>query len=1038
MYHSIKKSCKRLKKELSEIAPYIVKTRKKLNEWKFTNSPSEKPPIDGWMDISTGYRWDEKTFPVWFRSYFRIEVIDRNDRLFADISPGGESLVLIDGKPFGEINVFHKQLDISNFADNNSHSMEIQTVPRELLGKPVHNPSFEKAELLIVDNFILETYLDFLVAIETLETIQDSLLIDKMFRIISNSLARIEVPRSTDEYFKNALDNPSFINNDNYGNVTEIWDSPVFSKSCGNRLPQKYRDSIEKSRNKLNEAIKKLKTKHFIPGTIKVAGQAHLDYAWLWPISETKRKIRRTFSNALRLIDKFPEFIFIQTSAQMYKDLKEIDKELFERVKDKVMQGKLEAIGGMWVESDCSIASAESIARQFLYGQRFFKQEFGITSTVAWLPDVFGFSWILPQILRDAGIKYFTTTKLKWNEKNRFPFNVFIWKGLDGTDITSHFFDNPLGGYNGMLNPEAISKTWENHQNKSLYDKTLMTVGYGDGGGGPTDEMIEYYERLKDYPGLPCLEMSSLREYFEELPPKTVLPIWDDELYFELHRGTYTSQSRTKTLHKTAEDTLYKLEMIGTFLIKREDYPLDRIRELWEIVLHNEFHDILPGSAINEVHRKSERELSNVIDKANQITNDYLKVWSDGNHNLKTVFNISSFKKKIRLIDDDMKKLRKMDGTVLVSQKTYDGKSVYANNTYITPFSLEVLQRSDEFVEKFELEENTALENKDLLVEVNDNGSIYILDKKLDRQIFTEAGNLLYVYKDIPVEWDAWDIDYDYERSKKRLFANSVKTIECGPVRKVVQVKYSYEGSKITQRYILYNNSRRLDIETELDWHTRRTLLKAHFPLNILTRKIKCDLSAGYTTRDTRIRNEFDKARFEFVAHRWVELSEPGFGVSILNDGKYGHACNNSNVSLTLLKSAVFPDFFADEGKHKFTYSVFSHNGNNIMETIMEAENFNKKLVTIAGKLDIKSTLMEINAENLKVLTLKHCEQSGFVLRLAEVEGKRGKATIKIALPIKKAWKSNILEEKKEEISLKDGKLEIEFRPFGIHTIRFE
>ncbi|MGC9321278.1 MAG: glycoside hydrolase family 38 C-terminal domain-containing protein, partial [Kosmotogaceae bacterium] len=364
--------------------------------------------------------------------------------------------------------------------------------------------------------------------------------------------------------------------------------------------------------------------------------------------------------------------------------------------------------------------------------------------------------------------------------------------------------------------------------------------------------------------------------------------------------------------------------------------------------------------------------------------------------------------------------------------------SVYSFSEKISPFSAQVFEYIDEKVERYAPDGDTLMENTCLIVEVNADGSISAYDKMLDRPLLSGPGNSLYVYKDIPVAWDGWDIDQDYARSRKKLDASEVRTIETGPVRKVVQATYHYEGSSIMQRYVLNASSKRLDIETEIDWHTRRTLLKAHFPVNLLSREIRCDLSAGHSLRSTRVRNSFEEARFEFPAHRWVEVSEPGFAVSILNDGKYGHACSDSDISLTLLRSPIYPDFFADEGRHSFTYSLFSHDSTNALETVAEAESLNKPLVLASGSVDFGKDCLQISAGNLKVLALKHSEGTGYVLRVAEVEGRCGVASVRTSLPFERCWISNILEDKAHELPVVDGRVQLEYRQFGLHTLIFE
>lgn len=1015
----------RLLKNISEILPYTIVEQKPLNSWDFTNGPLEEKPTEYERNVDFPFRWDFEKAPVWFARNLEPISSQKGQKVYLRLWFGGESLVLVDGKLYGEINEHHKLINITNLCDGRTHRVEAQVMPRGLFGKP-QEPLFAEAFLLVVDEEISEILKTVEITLRTANIIEGHVS-KKIFDICDEFLSGLWVPRDTKTYLRTAQQDIGI-----KGEIESVWNAPKFEDFTGIKLQEELKEEMIKRYKIFKSKLERLKKEHPTAGTIHLTGHSHIDYAWLWPVEETKRKVARTVANAVALSKMFPEFVFSQSSAQIYSDLKEKYPELFASVKELVRQNKWEPAGGMWVESDCNIPNVESMIRQFYYGQRFFEREFGKKSKVCWLPDVFGFSWVLPQILRQAGIEYFVTTKLNWNDTNEFPYDLCIWRGIDGSEVLYCSFNNPNEGYNGKIDPETIYKTWKNFRQKELTDRVLLSFGYGDGGGGPTEEMLQNYRILKEFPNLPKLEIQSVEKYFESLQLQKNLPVWDDELYLECHRGTYTSQSNVKKLHKDAEDALYLAEMVSTFCTDNYSTELD---ELWKIVLRNEFHDILPGSSIKEVYQDAEKELSYVKKKATEVFEKAINLLTEKNASTISILNSSSFPKKCVFSLNENLKLS-LNGEPVLCQKTSDGRYIYFIDREIEPLSkieLNVCGINSDWSEQPKEGNCYSMENEYLKISVKEDGTIQIYDKKLEKLAFNDHGNILKMHKNIPYYWDNWDIADGVERTGFELKASRISRIESGPVREIIRVEYEAEGSKITQDYILVKNSKRLDIKTKIDWHTRRALLRAYFPSTVLTRKARFDISGGFIERPTHKNSKHEQARFEVPAHRWVDLSQTDFGVAILNDGKYGYTVDQNVVGLSLIKAGIFPDFFADEGFHEFTYSVYIHSDNEIKTVVKESEDLNKPLIVARGRLTIPQCLLKISPNNFKLTSLRKNEHGDIVLRLVEILGTSGRLLLQTPWNDKTLQLANILEEERQTVDFP-----LEFHPFKIYTFIFE
>ncbi len=973
-----------------EILPYAVVEKKFFKGWK-----------NGKKLIEFPYKWsgDFQVFENEFSLY--------GEGWYLKGWFGGEALLKIDGFPVGEFNVYHKEFDITPFCDGKTHKVTIEVVPHGLFGQRT-DTVFKEAFLIRYDIPVKRIFLFVLNILDLIENTKDEYLARFLIKKTEEFLSCIRIPRDTRSYLKTITDNPEA-----FKEIQKLWNPPKISSEIV-RTNGDFRERLLEDFESFKDSIINFNFPKY--GNVMMAGHAHIDYAWLWPVDETKRKILRTFANVVSLAEKYDDFVFIQSSAKMYKDLKEISPELYGKVKELIRKGKWEPVGGMWVESDCLVPTVESLIRQFYYGQKFFEKEFGLRCKEAWLPDVFGFSWTLPQILKEAGIDFFVTTKLNWNEYNEFPYDLCVWKGIDGSEVMYYSFNNPDDGYNGKVSPKALLDTWENFRHKDIVDTIFMTFGYGDGGGGPTEDMCESYHVLKVLPGLPKVVFSKLNEFANHLRKKLdkkELPVWDGELYLELHRGTFTSQSRIKTLHKKAEDALREAEILNAFAGGDAQSDID---ELWDVLLYNEFHDILPSSSIKEVYDRAERELKELINSTNDICESFVEKCEDR----LTIFNPSSFTRRVWFLLDQPFNLS-LHGKELTVQKTFDGKYLYYSDFEIEPLGFIEIK-----VNKGKAEISEGEFKGKLKVMFDKSGRFNVYDTELDRWAFKDYGNVLAFYKNVPFYWDNWDIDPNYEKSETVLNALLFEKIEEGPLREVYMAVYEMEGSIIKQFICIYSFLNFVEVINKIDWHTRRALLRVKFPTTVLSRTGRYDIDVGFVERPTHENTTFEKARFEVPAHRWVEISQTDYGVAILNDSRYGHSIRGNTIGMSLIKSGIFPDPFVDEGYHEFRYAVMVHN--DLRKVIKTADIFNMEIKVLRGKFKPEFTI-KVEPENFKILALKSNED-GLILRLGEVMGTSGKFMLEAEEM--KVYKTNILED--DKTLLGSDAINMEYSPFKLYT----
>jgi len=805
---------------------------------------------------------------------------------------------------------------------------------------------------------------------------------------------------------------------------------------------------------------------------VVATGHAHIDVAWLWTLGQIRRKAGRTFHTVLRLMEQFPEYHFTQSQPQLYEFVRRDYAELFGEIKRLVSEGRWEPIGGMWVEADCNLSGPESLARQFLLGRAFFREHFGpeAESPVLWLPDVFGFSGNLPQLIQQAGLEYFFTIKIGLNQYNRLPYDSFWWQGLDGTRVLTHFSTAPgpnpkihgVSTYNAMASPAEVIGTWTTFQQKELQHELLMAFGHGDGGGGPTREMLENIREMVAFPGTPRMRQASVGEFFRRMESESGerLPTWNGELYLERHRGTFTTHSRNKRANRKSEFLLHDAEFLATMaalLNVDYQYPADTLREAWELVCLNQFHDIIPGSSIGPVYEESLEQYAEVERVGKSVRDAALSVIAERADGNLLIVNPTAFAQdELAFWPGELEYgqcLKKTDGTPVGVQPT-------AGGTWIAPGELAPLSVTSLFVTRGDptfpetglLATPELLESACLRVELNEAGDITRIYDKVNQQDVLAPGaiaNQFQAFEDHPLRlgMDAWDLEIYYDdRMWTAEPAASVRVVEAGPLRATLEVRRRILGSDYVQRISLVHDKPRLDFDTTIDWRERHILLKAAFPVDVLSPVATYEIQYGNVQRPTHRNTSWDWARFETCAQKWVDLSEGGYGVSLLNDCKYGHDIRDNVMRISLLRSPTSPDPEADQGEHRFAYSLLPHAGSWGEATIGAAYALNDPLMVVGqvgrrpeapDSLRLGHSLLSVDSPNIVVETVKWAEDGeGIIVRLYESHRQRGMVTLTTSFDLANAWRTNLLEENSLALDAQGSTVTLYVRPYEIVTMR--
>jgi len=780
------------------------------------------------------------------------------------------------------------------------------------------------------------------------------------------------------------------------------------------QLTDAQRAAWTEARQRLRDGLAELHADVPGTGTLIATGHAHLDLAWLWPLAETRRKMVRTIASVLDAMDRYPGYRFGQSMAQLYAWLEEDDPELFARLKARVAEGRFEVAGGMWVEPDGNLPSGEAWVRQLLHGQRWFQSRFGSMPRVGWLPDTFGYAGNLPQLLRQAGLDGFFTTKLEWNDTNRFPYDLYRWEGIDGTRVLAHQVSNPSGGYNGAVDGRALAATWENFRGKAHHRTSLYPFGHGDGGGGPDEAMLERLPRLAAFPGLPSLRPGRIDAFFDGADADA-LPVWRGEQYLELHRGTYTTQARIKRLNRRLEHVLVEAEAAATLDGARADDDRGRLlHDLWTVLLRNQFHDILPGSSIRTVNEEAEAELSQALAQAEAVRTGALASLSeaieadpDANRDaprLLVVWNLSLDPRPLRTVvatpQTDLR-LVAPDGRTVATQRTADGLVLDDSQAIVPPMGYLALRTvatdpstDPDLPGRLDVAPD-RLANDRLEVRIADDGTLAVLiDRSTGRNLLSGPGDRLIAHPDLPRFFEAWELDPDDAEDARDLTLEAPpEVVESGPLRATVRLRRGTEGLRVVQDLRLTRHGDRLEIATRIDVRGRRMLLRSLTTLDVRTDAVAFETAFGAVQRPTHRNTSWDAARFEVPGHRWAEATDGRGGVALLNDGRYGHSAEGGTLGLTLVRAPIHPDPYADEGEHEVTYALRPLAAGDRGGTVAAAHDLNAPLLGLwsegRGHDSLERSFLAVEGPGVRLAALKPAaEGAGAVLRVYEAAGR--------------------------------------------------
>ncbi|BBI32944.1 alpha-mannosidase [Cohnella abietis] len=997
-----------------------------------------RPPVGSpTFELKTGETWKGRDRYIWLSRSIEIPsewagktVLGRFD--FGETGGGNndgfESLLYWNGAPYQGVDSNHQEVFLPDEAAGTTGTMDIRLwsgldgggKPREM------KHTVNRAELCWLDERIDDFYYTGRAVLETIQALGVA------------HPDRVGLVKALDRAF-----------------LKVDWSQPG---------SEAYRESVYDAREQLLAELNGFEKHH--PVTVTTIGHTHIDVAWLWRLKHTREKCARSFSTVLRLMERFPDYVFLQTQPQLYAYIKQDYPEIYEQIRERVSEGRWEIGGGMWLEADCNLTSGESLVRQFLFGTRFMREEFDVESTYLWLPDVFGYSWALPQILQKSGFDTFMTTKISWNQFNRMPHDTFKWRGIDGSEVLTHFITTPddweeansfFYTYNGLVTAKTVKGAWEGYQEKEVNQELLLSYGYGDGGGGVNREMLEMRRRLDTMPGLPNVKPGRADDYFQRLQ-KTFketdryVHTWDGELYLEYHRGTYTSQAYNKRMNRKLELLYRETEWVSALASVLQgnwsEYRQEKLNEGWTIILRNQFHDIIPGSSIKEVYEDSREEYAEALSIVTDAWNEAAAVvGGQKKEGTLTVLNSSPWERNDLLVVTGDKApagsvWTDAEGNALLSQQSNGRWIVAASKVPSLGLASIHYQAESSSVAEVEIpfhNEGRVLRTPHYEIEWNEAGQlsrIYDLDNRRNVLAQNSRGNVLQVFEDKPLNFEAWDVDIFYQEKMREISELvSAELVEAGPLAATVEFKWNYAKSVITQKMTVYAGSRRIDFRTHIDWQEHQQLLKVAFPVDVRSTEATYDIQFGNVKRPTHWNTSWDWARFETVGHQWADLSERGYGVSLLNDCKYGYDIKDNVLRLSLLKSAISPDPDADIGEHEFVYALFPHEGDWYAGgTVQEAWSLNNPLTAYEGTpVRDKFSLFRLSASNVMVDAVKKAEDGDYlVLRVHEFAGVRSTVRLGSDFHIVSLQECDLMEKPIGAALPTDA--EFELKPYEIKT----
>jgi alpha-mannosidase len=1019
---------RQISQRLDDIRGTIYSQRTTIGGWESAETGHKQgpasPPASGWQPFNIGSGWGGKDITVWFKTTVSIPASMAGGKVVLLMRPGGESLANINGVPCQGLDSNRDEIVLIDKAKGGeSYSIFLESYSNARFDE---KHVFQYADIAIVNPAIQKFYWDAKVAFDVLQVI----------------------PKGSGSQLR----------------ILELLNQCVKMIDIAHIGDERYRTSINKSQKILDAGLKQFQHS-FGVGSLLLAGHSHIDTAWLWPLRETQRKCGRTFSTVIKYMQEYPEYHFSQSQPQLYDYTKKYYPSLYEEIKKRVKEGRWEPVGAPWVEQDSNISSGEALVRQFLYGNRFYKKEFGIHSRTCWLPDAFGYCWSLPQIMKKAGVDYFATTKIDWNQYSKFPYSLFMWQGIDGTKIMSIM---PPLNYNGSLSPKDCLAQWDQFAQKDQCDEVLYSFGYGDGGGGPTKQMLETGMRIKDMVGIPKCSFGKIQDYFDRLDKnvgKDKLPVWNDELYLELHRACQTTQARTKRNNRKSELLYRDAEFLSSLaMLKGGYYPQDKLDEGWKVLLCSQFHDILPGSSIGEVYEDADKSYAEIIKSGQEVLFGAIellkqKINTAGSNTPIIIVNTLSWYRndvvttKVKKPKDSFVIIDKMGRHVPYQVIGEDGDEtdIIFEARDVPPMGYVVYRIAERDNKSKPLSDmkvtNFLMENALYRIEFGKDGTISrIYDKSAGREVLANncRGNVLQFFEDRPHAHDAWDIDFNYtENMQESAKLESVEIIESGPVRATLRMTRKTEKSTIVQDISIYSGNPRIDFVTKVEWWEKKTLMKVAFPVDILSPRATYEIQFGTIERPTHFNTSWDRGKFEVPGQKWVDLSEGGYGVSLLNDCKYGYDTHDNVLRLSLLRSPVSPDPNADEGKHEFIYALYPHKGDwRDAETVQKAYELNCPLISFItdahnGDLPELMSFISVDKSHVIIDTVKKAEDSDdVIIRLYEAYGQRGNVIMSLEFTPLKVSECNLMEENDVSIPLKDRHISFYIKPYEIKTFK--
>ncbi|QPH54599.1 alpha-mannosidase [Pontivivens ytuae] len=1031
MAHSLRLTAEKIGKRLDLIRPLVAQARVPIEPFHLECLPSARAePGTGTSlgPLEWESYWGGADLHFVLRSRFTVPAGWRDPALHLPLGEAGdifthpEALLHIDGRPLASADRYHHTVDLApELADGLPHDLMLHGWTG-LTGWPP-DPN-DRTQLFIRECGVID--LD--------RPLQEFVTLAE----VSLDMARaLHDDRPEKHALLNALDR-AFLDLDTRDPLGSAFRASVPAALAG------LKGAIEHAGSPLDV-------------TLHGIGHAHMDVAYLWPIAQIRRKNARTYSNVLRLMERHRSFRFSHSQPQLYAWTEEDYPELFEEIREQVQAGRWEILGGMWVEPDANMPGAEALVRQILLARQYVRTRFGeeAETPVLWLPDTFGFPASLPQLMKQAGLRWFATNKVSWNQYNQMPSSTTWWEGIDGSRVLAQFLTTPRDvqhlpfptNYKSDLSAGEVVGTWTRSTMKSSLRDLMICYGYGDGGGGPTDELIRKAGIWGAMPGAPRVVPSTVRRFFETIESQAHdLPMWSGEFYLEGHRGVLTSQGWIKGANRRAEVLLHDTEYMAS-LLRLAGHDVPDLYDAWRRLCTTQFHDILTGTSISAVYDDARRDHGIIAWTCGEAMEAAAPLLAPpgASHLLVNATPLDILRQAV--IEGDATAYADETGRILPAQAIPGGLLVELPGRAYTLTALHPVEAEPprpEGLHAWQEERMTILENPLLRVEIGPDGLIHRLhDRETRREILRPGakGNQLQAFEDRPISWDAWDIDIFFEeRSDAITHVESLELIETGPLRAAVDIHRRWRDSTIRQRVVLHHSSRRLDFVTEIDWQESHVLLKAAFPVSVRSPLATYEIQWGQIMRPTHRNTSWDAARFEVPAQKWADLSEGNYGVALLNDGKYGYDIRGDVIRLSLIKSATMPDRISDRGRHAFTYSLMPHPGDWRGEVPAQAYALNHP-VRVFPLREASGALPEPPLRaldpNVVIETVKPAEDGdGLIVRLYEAHRNRGPVRLAVSEAVTEVEIAGLLEDPGAALPLHDGTVEIDLTPYQIVTLR--